>query len=274
MTLTQACAQLGLSDKKVLHLLENKVLSAHASSDLSKSVSGRPILIEAQSVNQLQALRSKRLNLAQVALLLGIHNRRVVELVNAGLLGADRERDIDPIRYWSFAYDDIDEFLQRIVRRYPILSSSPAPSPSNAQDIQTFNQALRRAYARQLTLSDLILGIEAGKQLVFQSQYVGATSLKNLRFTRSALLDFIDQRCLDTGMLLSVEQVCRILRCATPALRCLRQAGMLQPLCEETSQTCARWLYDGRDVKAFMERYIETNAAVALLEIRPHTLKH
>jgi predicted site-specific integrase-resolvase len=262
----EAARELGVSEEQLQAFIAKGQLRATAA---PPRPSQRPWqLIEAESMRLLRQAREAHLTLTQAAERIGTSEELVVALVAAGVLAAESGPLVDERAIWRFAPAHVEESLERLLGDVPI---RPVPLDTGRR-ARYFPAIQRAATSVRRRLPQLLLDITSGA--LPAARLLDRLSLNVLWCDGGDLLRYLANVRQGQGACLSVNATCERLSCKPTTLRRLYGAGLLIPVTDDTDQKDVRHQYAEEDVAAFLERYVTSDEAAAILSVTRLTVQH
>lgn len=238
MTLSSGIKKFGISDRELRATLIELGVIPHDSA----SKPPNKVLFKTQAGNDVLALMSQSLNLAQAAEYLSIHTSQLVRLVEEGLVQPFFTRpsaDLKPLRY--FQLSELDAFTARV-------TANCVRVKSVAGRVDIWEAALKTC--RQPV--DIIAAILDGRI----ARTYRAVSVVKIRYLLVEL-DDVRAAVQQNAGLLSAEDCAQILKIAVGTMRKLMRAGHIDSVMAPNPVNLRPQLSASPEVvKAFDEEYI------------------
>lgn len=260
----EAARELNVSEEQLKKFVEQGLLRANPPSELPSQRSWQ--LIDAESVQELRAVRAKHLTLGQTAMLIGASEEQVVALVGAGLLIALTGPLVDKKGIWRFDPTVVQAGMEQLLGNVPI-KVLPVPRVG----VQSLAEVQRTLTRYQKRLPHILLDIQHGALPMYR--VADDLALTALWCEEVSLRQYQKEIQRTVFELLSVDAVCKRLGCKPLTLRHLYGAGLLVPINDDTNLQGVRHHYAEEDVATFMERYITSDQAAALLGVTQVTIQ-
>lgn len=225
-------------------------------------------LVDAKSVQDLQAQREALLSLAQAATCCQVSEEQIVALVTNGMLQGEHGPLLDATPTWSFTALALQQFLDTYLGHLPQLPTSLTEST-----LLTLSQVLRICSALGERLPNILQAIQ--QRLLPAFRFPESVGVQGLYFERREVAAHLKRLQHAKGRTVyTVEEVCTLLRCKTAVLQRWQQTELLVPCKRETRATKTRVWYAIQDVVMFRERYITSEQAAKIVGCTILTIQH
>jgi hypothetical protein len=180
---------------------------------------GRLILIEREPLLAFKSELEQSLYLKQVEKFLGVSRRRVLELVDGGLLTPLRGPDVDGCSDWKFSKKDIDSLLARIEEKVTIVKTEPCTTVS-------FLMAFRKLTRVNIGVAQFLQAILGDE--VIPCEKTAKSGLAAFLFSKADVSDYVcGQRRKQMGETYSVPEAAKLLGVTQDVVYFLARKGVL-----------------------------------------------
>lgn len=175
-------------------------------------------LIEADELERYRNSKAELLTAQDLKKRLGLSKKPVMQLVRDGVIKAAKGPSVDGRTHWAFREQDVETLLHALTGKLP--------RRRNADSFVPFEKAIRRATAKGISVSDIVVGMLSG-ELRGRCLASSEPSLRGVCFDERELLSFLydGKRIIQWAM--PIEKAARYLRLNEEATRDLVRNGLL-----------------------------------------------
>jgi hypothetical protein len=208
---------------------------------------GRLILIEREPLLAFKRELEQSLYLKQVEKFLGVSRRRVLELVDGGLLIPLRGPDVDGCSDWKFSKKDVDSLLARIEEKVTIVKTEPCTTVS-------FLMAFRKLTRVNIGIAQFLRAILEDE--VIPCEKTAKPGLAAFLFSKADVSDYAcSQRRKHTGETYSAPEAARLLGVTQDVVYFLTRQGILSSR-SRANERYSDLLVGKDDLEEFNSAYI------------------